>query len=47
MKLEVYDFTRFLRTKSSEEVFDGLVLSESVLKKDWETPEGDEAWSNL
>jgi hypothetical protein len=47
MKLEVYDFARFLRTRSSEDAFNGLLLSESVLNKDWETPEEDEAWSNL
>ena len=47
LQLEVYDFARFLRTKSAEESFDGLRLSESALKKDWDTPEEDAAWSNL
>lgn len=47
LKLEVYDFARFLRTKASDEAFNGLHLSESALKKDWDTPEEDAAWSNL
>ena len=47
LQLEVYDFARFLRAKSAEESFDGLRLSESALKKDWDTPEEDAAWSNL
>ena len=47
LKLEVYDFARFLRTKSGDETFDGLRMSESALKKDWDTPEEDAAWSNL
>jgi len=41
----VYDFVRFLREKSDER-FNGLLLSESALAKDWETPEED-AWANL
>jgi hypothetical protein len=44
---EVYDFARFLREKSGDELFDGLWLSESALRKDWETPEEDAAWANL
>lgn len=44
---EVYDFARFLKAKASDESFDGLLLSESALAKDWDTPEEDAAWSNL
>ena len=44
---EVYDFVRFLRVKTQEEKFDGLLLSESALAKDWSTPEEDAAWANL
>jgi hypothetical protein len=46
LQREVYDFARFLREKS-EAGFDGLVLSESALRKDWDTPEEDAAWANL
>ena len=43
----VYDFARFLREKAGGESFDGLLLSESALRKDWDTPEEDAAWANL
>jgi len=46
LQREVYDFARFLRRKS-EESFNGLLLSESALRKEWETPEEDEAWASL
>jgi Protein of unknown function (DUF2281) len=46
LQREVYDFVRFLREKSDER-FNGLLLSESTLAKDWETPEEDAAWANL
>lgn len=47
LQREVYDFARFLRQRSSDEPFDGLLLSESALRKDWDTPEDDAAWANL
>ena len=47
LQREVYDFVRFLRRKSQEDGFDGLLLSESVLARDWSTPEEDAAWANL
>ena len=47
LQREVYDFARFLRAKSADESFDGLLLSESALANDWNTPEEDAAWSNL
>jgi uncharacterized protein DUF2281 len=46
LQREVYDFARFLREKS-EAGFDGLLLNESALRKDWDTPEEDAAWANL
>jgi hypothetical protein len=46
LQREVYDFARFLHEKS-DAGFDGLLLSESVLRKDWDTPEEDAAWANL
>ena len=47
LRREVYDFARFLRLKSEEESFNGLLLSESALRKEWDTPEEDEAWASL
>jgi hypothetical protein len=32
---------------SPNEVFNGVELSESVLARDWNSPEEDAAWSNL
>jgi Protein of unknown function (DUF2281) len=46
LQLEVYDFARFLREKS-DAGFNGLLLSESALRKDWDMPEEDSAWANL
>lgn len=47
LQREVYDFVRFLREKAAGESFNGLLLSQSVLRKDWDTPEEDAAWANL
>ena len=47
LQREVYDFVRFLRLKSEDEAFDGLLLSESVLSRDWNSPEEDAAWASL
>jgi hypothetical protein len=47
LQREVYDFARFLRFKSETETFDGLLASEPVIARDWNTPEEDEAWANL
>jgi hypothetical protein len=44
---EVYDFARFLRVKTQEDAFDGLLASETVLARDWDTPEEDAAWASL
>jgi hypothetical protein len=46
LQREVYDFARFLREKS-EDGINGLLLSESALSKEWDTPEEDAAWANL
>ena len=46
--IEVYRYLRYLKSRSSEEeAFNGLVLSETALSKDWNTPEEDRAWANL
>ena len=47
LQREVYDFARFLRLKVADTHFNGLVLSESALAKDWNTPEEDAAWASL
>jgi hypothetical protein len=47
MQREVYDFARFLRSKQEEETFNGLLLSETALARDWNTPEEDAAWASL
>ncbi len=47
LQREVYDFARFLRAKREEELFNGLLLSETALAKDWSTPEEDAAWASL
>ena len=47
MQREVFDFVRFLRLKSEDDSFNGLLLSESALAKEWNTPEEDAAWANL
>lgn len=44
---EVYDFARFLRVKTLDDRFDGLLASEAVLARDWDTPEEDAAWASL
>jgi hypothetical protein len=47
LQREVYDFARFLRFKKEDEQFNGLILSETALAKDWNTPEEDAAWASL
>ena len=41
---EVYDFVLSLKQKDKKSA---LFLSESSLKKDWLSPEEDEAWKDL
>jgi hypothetical protein len=47
LQREVYDFARFLRFKFKHDPFNGLLASESVLARDWDTPKEDAAWANL
>ena len=47
LQRQVYDFARFLRVKRDDESFNGLLLSETALAKDWTTPEEDAAWASL
>jgi len=47
LRREVYDFARYLREKSQDDSFNGLLMSASALRKDWDTPVEDAAWANL
>jgi hypothetical protein len=47
LQREVYDFARFLRLKNEDYSFNGLLLSETVLAKDWNAPEEDAARASL
>jgi hypothetical protein len=44
---EVLDFVRFLKSKRVQEKLETSLLSESSLKKDWLSPEEEEAWQHL
>jgi hypothetical protein len=44
---EILDFIKFLKAKASKNRMETAILSESVLKQDWLSPEEDEAWKNL
>jgi len=44
---EVLDFVRFLKSKVAQEAFETALLSETSLRKDWLSPEEDEAWRDL
>lgn len=44
---EILDFIQFLKTKEAQEKLGITIISESSLKKDWLSPEEDEAWRNL
>jgi hypothetical protein len=44
---EVIDFVRFMKFKLKAPSLETAILSESALRKDWERPEEDNAWSNL
>ncbi|MEW5986606.1 MAG: hypothetical protein AB1791_08240 [Chloroflexota bacterium] len=51
----VYDFVSYLFEKEQSQVFEGMrseafltmLASESVLARDWDTPEEDETWADL
>ena len=47
LQRKVYDFVMRLKTRARDESFNGTELSESVLARDWNSPEEDAAWSNL
>jgi hypothetical protein len=47
LQREVYDFVCFLKDRKGRESFNGMLASEAVLSRDWDTPEEDAAWENL
>jgi hypothetical protein len=47
LQRKVYDFAVRLRKTAPEKSFNGAGLSESVLARDWNSPEEDAAWANL
>ena len=44
---EILNFVQFLKYKHQQEQRETVLLSESILAKDWLTPEEDEAWQHL
>ena len=46
LQRKVYDFAVRLR-RTGDDPFNGAELSESVLSRDWNSPEEDAAWANL
>jgi len=47
LQRQVYDFALRLKKSPRDESFNGAELSESVLARDWNSPEEDAAWANL
>ena len=47
LQRKVYDFTLRLKKNRGDESFNGAELSESVLARDWNSPEEDAAWASL
>jgi hypothetical protein len=47
LQREVYEFVRLLRLQSDADAFNGLLASEAVLARDWDTAEEEAAWQNL
>ena len=44
---EVIDFVSWIKQRKLSQIPETMLLSESALSKDWDTPEEDDAWSNL
>ena len=43
----VIDFVTWIKQRKQSHMPETMLLSESALSKDWNTPEEDEAWANL
>jgi len=44
---EILDFVKYIKRKYSKGNMEVTLLSESSLRKDWLSPEEDEAWQDL
>ena len=44
---EVIDFVSWIKQRKLSQIPETMLMSETVLSKDWDTPEEDEAWANL
>jgi len=44
---EVIDFVAWIKQRNLSLIPETMLLSETALAKDWDTPEEDEAWANL
>jgi len=44
---EVVDFVAWIKQRKLSQIPETMLLSETSLSKDWDTPEEDEAWASL
>jgi len=44
---EVIDFVAWIKQRKLSQIPETMLMSESALSKDWDTPEEDDAWANL
>jgi hypothetical protein len=44
---EVVDFVAWIKHHKLSQIPETMLLSETALSKDWDTPEEDEAWADL
>jgi len=44
---EVVDFVAWIKHHKLSQIPETMLLSETALSKDWDTPEEDEAWAGL
>jgi len=44
---EVVDFITWIKQRRLSQIPETMLMSETVLSKDWNTPEEDEAWAGL
>jgi hypothetical protein len=44
---EVIDFVAWIKQRKLLQIPETMLLSETALSKDWNTPEEDEAWASL
>lgn len=47
LQRKIYEFAMHLKKNAGDESFNGAELSESVLARDWNSPEEDAAWASL